>query len=296
MNASLKIVINIIVLSISLLSTLLFTNCSGTTIDVSRIVSERDSLVEINSLQKQELENMNACLFTISSSLDSISEQEHIIKLNNSDGVKMSRTEFKKSIDNLARLIARQRQRISSLEDTLNLRQSQVPELQKMISFLNAQLDAKANEIAQLKEQISSQKRDIKILQDYITSVDQKVSDLNQENQIQKDIITAQDAILSTGYIKIGTKKQLKEEGIISSSRLSSPKLIAGSLKPEKCRAVDIRQVTEISLNSKKPKILSPMPHQSYALQKSADGQSCTLEILDASVFWSQSFYLVIVL
>ena len=296
MNATFKNAFFIIVILFSLFSMLLFTNCSGTTIDVSKIVSERDSLIEINSLQKQELENMNACLFTISSSLDSISEQEHIIKLNNSEGVKMSKTELKQSFDDLAKLIARQRERIASLEDSLNLRQSQIPQLQKMISFLNAQLETKENEIAQLKQQISNQKRDIKVMQDYITSVDQKVSDLNQENKIQKDIISAQDAMLSTGYIKIGTKKQLKEEGIISSKLLSSPKLIAGSLTPEQCQAVDIRQVTEITLDSKKPKILSPMPPQSYTILRSADGKSCTLEILDASVFWSQSFYLVIVL
>ena len=211
-----------IALLFSLLSMVLFASCGGTTIDVSKIVSERDSLVEINSLQKQELENMSACIFTISSSLDSISEQERIFKLNTSDGTKKSWAVLKQSFDDLARLIARQRERITSLEDSLNVRQSLAPELERMISILNAQLETKEKEIAQLKAQISSQKREMKVLQDYVTTTEQKVSDLSHKNQVQRDIIATQDVILNTGYIKIGTKKQLKNAGVISSSLLSS--------------------------------------------------------------------------
>lgn len=277
-------------------SVILLSSCGGTTIDVSKIVAERDSLIAVNSIQQQELESLNSCVNTITSSLDSIALQENIIRINNNDGKKMGRAELKQSFDDLAKLISRQRSKIAMLEDSLKQTTSPSPKLQKMISYLNAQLEEKENEIAQLKAQVDSQKRDIKRLNDYIAVTDQKVTELNQKTEMQEQIISGQDRIINTGYIKIGTKKQLKDAGVISSGVFSSPKLNAGNLTPGTCQAVDVRDITEITLNSKSPKVLSQMPPQSYVIQKSPNDKSCTLIIKDPALFWSQSYYLVIVL
>lgn len=286
-----KVILLGIIITVALL-----TSCGGNTIDISKIVAERDSLIAINSIQKQELESLNSCVSTISNGLDSIALQEHIIKIGNSDGNKMKRAELKQSFDDLANLIARQRSRITMLEDSLKQTASPAPQLQKMISFLKEQLEVKENEIVQLKALVDSQKRDIKRLNDYITVTDQKVTELNQKNEMQEQIISGQNHIINTGYIKIGTKKQLKEAGIIATGVFSSPKLNLENLTPEACQAVDVRDISEITLNSKNPKILSQMPPQSYLFQKSPDGKSCTLIIKDPALFWSQSYYLVIVL
>lgn len=286
-----KVILLGIIITVALL-----TSCGGNTIDISKIVAERDSLIAINSIQKQELESLNSCVSTISNGLDSIALQEHIIKIGNSDGNKMKRAELKQSFDDLANLIARQRSRITMLEDSLKQTASPAPQLQKMISFLKEQLEVKENEIVQLKALVDSQKRDIKRLNDYITVTDQKVTELNQKNEMQEQIISGQNHIINTGYIKIGTKKQLKEAGIITTGVFSSPKLNLENLTPEACQAVDVRDISEITLNSKNPKILSQMPPQSYLFQKSPDGKSCTLIIKDPALFWSQSYYLVIVL
>lgn len=275
---------------------ILLSSCVGTTIDVSKIVAERDSLIAVNLIQQQELESLNSCVNTITNSLDSIEQQEHIIRISNNDGKKMEREELKKSFDDLAKLISRQRSKIAMLEDSLKQNTSPSSKLEKMISYLNAQLEAKENEIAQLKAQVDNQKRDIRRLNDYIAFTDQKVTELNQKTEMQEKIISGQDQMINTGYIKIGTKKQLKDAGVISSSVFSSPKLNSGNLTPGTCQAVDIRDITEITLNSKTPKVLSQMPPQSYVIEKSPNGKSCTLIIKDPALFWSQSYYLVIVL
>lgn len=275
---------------------LFLSSCKNTTIDISQIVAERDSLRSINTIQQQELENLNTCIFTISNSLDSIREQEQIIKLNTGDGKKINRSILKQSFEELAQLISRQRARISVLEDSLKQKSSKAPELQKMIVFLNEQLELKEKEIELLKAQVSSQKQDIKRMNDYIASADKKMTELSQKNEAQEQIITTQSKMINTGYIKIGTKKQLKEAGIITTGILTTAKINTSNLTPEVCQSVDIRDITEISLNSKNPKILSQMPPHSYYLQKSSDGKSCTLFIVDSALFWSQSFYLVILL
>lgn len=280
------------------LGTLMFSSCKDkdTTIDVSKIVAERDSLAAINSHQQQELDNLNMCISTISNGLDSITAQEEMIRFSSSEGTGMSPNDLKKSFQDLGELIARQRLKISALEDSLKNSSSQAPELQKMISFLNSQLEVKENQIAQLRAQVNSQKRDITALRNYIAVADQKVAEVENDNSIQKEIIQAQDKQINTGYIRIGTQKELKNAGLLSKRILSSPKLIPENLSPSVCQSVDIRQFNEVTLHSKNPKILTSMPKNSYTLEKTEDGNSRILVITDVAFFWSQSNYLVIAL
>lgn len=174
------------------------------------------------------------------------------------------------------------------------------------ISYLNAKIDQKENKAIMQEAQIDCLKRDINRMNNYILIKDQKISELDQivsdlkgtiteQKRIiekQAKIIEVQDSINNTGHIVIGTKKQLKEAGIITSSM----DLVPGSLTSEICQTIDIRNIKEISLNSKKPKVLSQMPPQSYVIQKSPNGKSCTLIIKDSALFWSQSYYLIIIL
>lgn len=288
--------LSFILLPILSMFVLLLASCERTTVDVSKIVEERDSLIRLNSIQQRELENLDSCIFTISDFLDDIARQENMIKAQLNEGARMNPADMKKSFDELSNIMARQRSRISILEDSLNRKHSQSPELQKIISFLNSQMEVKENEIAQLKSKVNSQSRDIKVYKEYIRTANQKVAELTDDNKKQEEIISTQDKIINTGYIKIGTKKELSAAGLLSEKFLSSPKLVHANLTPSKCQAVDIRKTTEIRLNSKKPKILTTMPNNSYTIQKDADGVSSLLVIKDVALFWSQSNYLVILL
>lgn len=302
--------------SVALCLIAMFSSCERTVNDVSKIVAERDSLAQQNAYQKAELENLTSCINTISSGLDSIAQQENMIQFNGREGTGMTAAELKKAFEDYGNLIARQRSRISNLEDSLKNGKAKVPELQKMISYLNSQLEAKekeiaqlkaqvnnligsqrtinSNEIAQLKAQVNSQKRDVKALKDYIEVSDKKVADLDKENAVQKEVIKTQDKIINHGYIRIGTKKELTDAGLLSTRFLASPKLVTNNLNSSTCQSIDVRNVTEITLNSKKPKILTSMPSKSYTIQKSSSGS--VLVITDVALFWSQSNYLVIML
>lgn len=272
-----------------LTSLFLFTSCDNTTIDVSKIVAERDSLIALSSSQQQELENMDSYIFTISSSLDSIARQEDMIIAQRNEGAKISPADLRKSIEDFGNLISRQRSKIALLEDSLNKNKTGSPELQKIITYLKSQLEAKEIHIAQLKSQINSQNRDIKSLKDI-------VANLGDENRSLEEIVGVQDEMINTGYILIGTKKDLNDAGVLSTKFLSSPKLVVDKLTANMCESVDIRKVTEMSLTSDKPKILTSHPKGSYTIQKMSGGKSSILKILDVSLFWSHSNYLVILL
>lgn len=269
---------------------ILLSGCKGETIDVSGIVAERDSIKEASIRQQQELDNLNAFVGAISNGLDSIAIQEGFIRAQNPEGSGMTREQMKKSLAELADMLARQRARIAQLEDSLKLKGTGAEGLHKIVDYLNEQLEAKEKVIAQLRSEVNNKNTDIARLQSRISTLNENVEKLDKKNQIQQQALVTQSDMMNECYMKIGTKKQLKQAGIINGKKLN-----ASGLTPDKFVRVDIRHLRELQLKSKKPKILTTMPQSSYSIVRNSDGTSL-LTINDPTTFWSSSNYLVILL
>ena len=267
---------------------ILLSGCKGETVDVSGIVAERDSIKEASIRQQQELDNLNAFVGAVSDGLDSIAIQEGFIRTKNPEGPSMTREQMKKSLSELADMLARQRSRIAQLEDSLNIKGTGAEGIHKIVEYLTEQLNSKEKVINQLRAEVNNKNTDIARLQSSITTLNENVEKLDKKNQIQQQALITQSDMMNECYMKIGTKKQLKQAGIIDGKRLN-----AGGMTPEKFVKVDIRQLIELQLNSKKPKILTTMPQSSYRIVRNSDGTSL-LTINDPTLFWSSSSYLVI--
>lgn len=264
------------------------TGCKGETVDVSGIVAERDSIKEVSIRQQQELDNLNTFVGAVSNGLDSIAIQEGFIRVQGLEGVGMTREQMKRSLAELAEMLARQRARIAQLEDSLRIKGTGAEGLHNIVTYLNEQLEAKEKVIRQLRAEVNNKNSDLARLQSRITTLNENVERLDKQNQIQQQALVTQSDMMNECYMKIGTKKQLKQAGIIDGKKLN-----AGSLTPDKFVRVDIRQLRELTLNSKKPKILTTMPQSSYNIVRNSDGTSL-LSINDPTSFWSSSNYLVI--
>ncbi len=266
----------------------LLVSCKRETIDISGIVTERDSIKEVCIRQQQELDNLNAFVGTVSNGLDSIARQENLIRLGNPEGGRLTRAQLKQSLEELAQMLARHRKRIAVLEDSLRSKQAGAENLHSIVAYLNEQLESKEKVISQLRSELNSKNIDIDRLQTTIVELHENVEKLDKKNQMQHQALITQSDMMNECYMKIGTKKQLKQAGITDGKRL-----IAESLKPENFVRVDIRQFRELTLNCKKPKILTTMPQSAYSIVRNTDGTSL-LTIKDPTTFWSSSNYLVI--
>lgn len=292
--------------SLTLCFIALFSSCERTVNDVSKIVAERDSLAQQNAYQKAELENMNSFINTISNGLDSIAQQEEIFRVQGGEGIGVSQEQMKQNLKALEELLARQRSRISMLEDSLKVKGANTEGLQNIIAFLNVQLESKEKAINQLRSEVNTKNMDIAQLQSRIVTINEnaarnekqnqmKIASLNEnveklekKTQVQQQALVTQSDMINECYMKIATKKQLKQAGILDGKKLN-----AGGMSPSNFVRVDIRQFREININSKKPKILTTMPQNSYTLVKNSDGTS-QLTITNPTLFWSASNYLVI--
>ena len=170
----------------------------------------------------------------------------------------------------------------------------------KLIANYKAQLDAKDKQIADLQAQLNDKNANIAELTKNVenltttnTQLSQTVETQRKTVETQQSTIAEQDASLHTGFVAIGTSKELKAKGLIKSSFLSKSKVNVSNLNTTGFSRVDIRNYNDIRLNSSNPKIMTQMPSDSYEIVKNSNGTS-TLHIKDASIFWSVSKYLIV--
>lgn len=272
-------------------------SCVNDKVDVGSYVHERDSLIQANQDKTRELDELNQILTTIATGLDSIAAQEHVLFSNNgSDGVMLNRQQIAENLKNMADILARQRKTIQILQDSLsNMDLSQGMErLRKVVTFLNYQLEDKDRVIQSLQADLNNSKKDINQLRSSLSAMQARVDVAERKTQVLTKAVSTQDEIINECYVKIGTKKQLMESGLLKGGFLKKKKVNYEDVEKSKFNAVDIRKFREVTLHSSNPTILTPQPNnRSFHFEDNGDG-TCTLVITNPTVFWSVSNFLII--
>lgn len=276
------------------LAILLFASCDNGKNEIARLNAQLDSISEVNSSQQEKMDHLSSMMDVVTESLDSIAEQEEMLlsSTNGSEG-KISKRELKKRLNEFANLLQRQKERIASLESSLSSNSIEVSKLKKVIDFLNAQIDEKEKAIASMTAELDQKNTNIRELTEKVQHLDAANAELNTIIKEQASTLKSNDESMHTCYYKIGTKKALKEAGLLTKSNLfTKSKLNVTSIDYKNCSKIDMRNVEEILIPSKKPKVLTHMPSGSYQIVTSGDNS--ILKITDPNTFWSVSNVLII--
>lgn len=277
------------------LLSLIVASCKNNSIDATSLLAERDSLRNVNSKQKEELDLINSVMTSIHTTIDSIAQEEKYIYTATENKLYDKKLLMEK-LTFLGELLDRQRNVIKHLSDSLaNDSSDMIPTKKKLlsiISFLESQLEAKDITISNLRREISKNNTNIAQLKKTLVNLESNISDLTEVNSLQLKALEVQNEILNKGYFIVGTKKELKEAGIIKAN-LFRTKLDIDPAQKDKFTAIDLRSFNELTINAKKIKILSQMPKSSYYIKNNNDNTS-TLIITNIEEFWCLSNYLVI--
>lgn len=272
-------------------------SCKNEKVDMSKYMVERDSIMQENKAKTQQLDELNGVIATIATGLDSIAIQEHILFTNKGrDGVMLDRQQIAANLKGMAEILARQRQKIQMLQDSLATKKSSqgVERLQKVVEFLNQQLAEKDKVIQSLRADLKNSKKDITQLRASLSDMRTRASNAEQKTKVLTTALSKQDEVINECYVKIGTKKQLSAAGLLKGGFLQKKKVNYEDVDKSKFNAVDIRKFREITLKSSNPKILTPQPsNRSFHFEESGDG-NCTLVITNPTIFWSVSNFLII--
>ena len=256
-----------------------------------------DSLENANWKKQLEYEDLQRNLAVISSGLDSIAIEEGKLFINGDvEWRNANRQRTQQNVAFIRDLLARHRDRIEELENRLADGDANARMLKTIIASLREQLDAKEKELEQLKRDLDNNRRSIVALTEQVQKMDEEqkmrqdtIMQQQEMIQQQKETIQQQMNKLSSGYVKIGTKRTLKSLGLLSGG--SKNKTAFANADLSMFEKVDIGSTLTMDLPAK-AKILSPVPAGSYQLVKSQYG--VTLNILDPERFWSISNFLII--
>ncbi len=284
--------------SIAVVAATLLTGCNGDKLKTAQAENEqlKGDLRETLATQDSLLVLVN----DISDGMAQIKDLEKIISTPGNLGESASRKEqIKNDMIAIQQSLQERRQRLEELEKKLAATGGENSTLKRTVSNLKTQIAEQQTEIATLTNQLASANIKIEELSTTVTTLNTAVDSLNTgltEERAQKDAAieeaTAATNELNACFYAIGTSKELKAKKILQSGFLRKTKVMKGDFDESYFTTGDKRNLSEIPTHSKKAKILTSQPADTYEIVD-VDGQK-VIKITDPTRFWQLSNFLVI--
>lgn len=250
-----------------------------------------DSLQTAYEQRNADYNELNEFLGVIATGMDSIALQEGQL-LKNDESPTLNREQIKKNLEAYKQTLDNQRQQIEILDKKLQTNQKYSAHLRSIIATMKQQLAQKDEEIANLRKMVDDKNVDINRLKE-------NVNTLQQRNEMQaglivsqQETILAQDTKLKTAYLKIATKKELKEQGMLTKKFLGKTKVDFANLDKSLFKAIDKSETTKIEIPAKEAKVMTPQPSDSYRIDKVY--KNTVLTITNPEKFWGVSDFVII--
>jgi uncharacterized coiled-coil protein SlyX len=259
--------------------------------------TKADSLSIALTTRDSTINDLLVSFNQIEQNLDSVEIKQNILSLN----VKKQKGDIKENtkehinamIADINDLIAQNKKKISGLNNKLRKNSVKINEFQKMIASLNEQIAEKNNTLTSLNEQLLASNA-------HVTQLQTSVDTLMNNNSSQTKTIAAQITSIHTAFYVIGKSKELQNMKVIDKTGgllgIGKTAKLNSDFDKNNFTKIDYTHVTNIPINSKKAKIVTSHPSDSYVLEKGTEHDEYTnIRITQPEKFWSESKYLVIV-
>ena len=262
--------------------------CTGNKVSDASGATMSDSLQRIVEQKENEINDIMGTLNDINEGLREISEAEGRVTLARSGEGANQKQKIQEDIKFIQERMNQNRELLDKLRKQLRESTFKGDQLKRTVENLTKQLEQKDIELQNLREELDKKDIHITELDETISNLNTDVTNLKTESEQKSATISNQDQQLNTAWFVFGTKKELKEQGILDGGRV-----LQGNFNKSYFTKIDIRVQKEIKLYSKKAEMKTSHPSSSYVLEKDAKGQY-VLRITDPQTFWSTSKYLVI--
>ena len=256
----------------------------------SIVAQLNDSLLIANA----EKDSLLSLINDINEGMMPIRDMEKIISASNLN----AETPNKKQqiMDNIALIqqaLQDRREKLAALERRLKNSSGNSSQLQETIDGLKKQLEEQQATINQLTEELRKAHIEIQSLNTTVDSLNvanQTIAEQKEEAEVKSEQLANE---LNTCYYVIGSKSELKEHKIIETGFLRKTKVMEKDYEIEYFTKGDKRTLAEIPLYSKKAKIYTKHPADSYEIV-TADDNTKTIVITNPTKFWELSNFLVV--
>ena len=260
--------------------------------------AENDSLLMELNQRNAELDDMMGTFNEVQEGFRKINAAESRVDLQRgtiTENSASAKQQIASDIEFISKQMEENKAQIAKLQAQLKNSNYNSAQMKKAVAALTAELNAKQQRIEELQTELASKNIRIQELDAAVTDLNAVKSELTAENEAKAKTVAEQDKALNTAWFVFGTKKELKDQKILSGSGLfkKGSVLKDGDVNKDYFTQVDIRTTKEIKLYSKDADILTTHPTGAYTLEKD-DKDQLTLKITNPKEFWSVSKYLVI--
>jgi hypothetical protein len=274
----------------------LLSSCIGS--GSSDMKKQNDSLYMVTIEKDRQMNDLIGTLVEIDDNLQQIKEKENIIALNARSNDNVSPATMKETINKdikaIYELMLKNKEKIAELEKNLGLNKKNNAYLKQLVVRLNKQLKDKTLEIVKLREDLKRKDIAIADLNFTVEGLELALDSIHAEALAAERKLKETTEELYRGYYVFGTKKELKEQNIITSDGLfKKKKVLEGDFDGDYFTRIDIREVDSIPLFRPKAKLLTSHPNGTYSLKENSEG-ALILIIADKDRFWGTSKYLVV--
>ena len=261
------------------------------------LLAERDSLYTEAVASKGGFDQALNTINEIEAALESVRAAEGIIMMESEEG---NTNKAVSEINAIQQTLRENRNKIANLEKELASQGAQSKALNQTVSRLKKQLEEKDTYINSLKNELEQSRQQIADLNSQVSDLNSQVSDLtenidmlNVQAAAQQATIENQDAELNAVWLCIATQQVLKDNGIIKGGVFQSKEISKEGFDISFFTKADKRDLTSIPLNTRKAKIITTHPEDSYEIVENEEG-SKILNIKNQEAFWDLSKYLVV--
>ena len=271
------------------------TACTQFSSEYKRTKQENDSLKLQIAKSEVEVNDILSILNDIENDIRSIREAEDFLTIQKDSELSMSKREqIRSNMALITEALRKNRQQLAELQEKLSKSNVHYSGLQNTIDRLTKDLDEKSKFIVKLGSELEKKNEQIKGLSAQVENLSMDVEILGDVNESQSEQLKEQDRVMNTVFYCFGTRKELREQNILSKGGLfSRSKTLEGEFNQEYFITIDKRRVKEIPLYASKARIKTNHPDDSYNFFEDSNG-NLTLEIRHVNKFWSLSKYLVI--
>ena len=273
-------------------------SCDGIGGNQSRLQAENDSLQAALNERNAELDEMMGTFNEISEGFRQINAAENRVDLQRgalSEGSLSAKEQIASDIEFIRKQMEENKQQIAKLQQQLKNSRTNSAQLKKAVKTLTQELVEKTKRIEELQAELASKNIRIQELDAAVTTLTTEKETLVAENEAKAQTVAAQDKALNAAWFVFGTKKELKDQRILTNAGVfrKGDVMQDEAMNKDYFTQIDIRTTKEIKLYSKSADLLTTHPAGTYVLEEDGKGQ-LTLKITNPEKFWSVSKYLVI--
>lgn len=281
-----------------ILATVLVVSCQQKKLD--RMQEVQDSLQQVATTKDSAITDFIGTMNQIQANLDSIKKLEEIVDIesqSNSEPQSTTRQKVLRDIAMINELLKINRELIASQQKKMDFSSHKMKEMQQMLNMMSTQMETKDAEIVALQEELQRLQLNITDLNQDLMAAQERTAEQARLLEEKTTTIDQQTSAMNTAYYVFGTAKELVENGIVEKEGgflgIGRSLRFRKDFNPDLFTKVNIRAVDEINLNSKKAKVVTTHPADSYELI--GDELVEKLVITNPDRFWETNRYLVIV-